>query len=1341
MYSRALMQHTSSFVFSYLVPVLSTVCMAVVPVLSSEPVYAQDPPTLRVVERTSSSVTARIRTSWTTDLSGHIDPAAATDTAYARKILRSVRGFRELSEMLELSDAEKPTVQVVESDYEETELSDANAAAVSLLSGVLVGEAASIEHIGTMRGQTVGTLVARLLTFDSDRRVLRRYRSMLVRVTFSPSPRLQIDRQTAASAVQAADSRLAEGSWYKLPVTEDGVYRIDRTYIADSMGLNPDQIDPSEIGVYGNGGKPLPASNDAPRPDGLLATPSLVDGGGDGSFDSGDYVLFFANGPSGWTVSGREDEAPAWQHYRNPYTDHIYYFLRLDDPAPTRIEASTRTRDPAGEDHTTFVERRFVEEDQVNLGSDGGSGLEWLSRSFERGGGRTILSDETLPGKINDTMYLRTRVAASASNQSEIALSVNGGEAARVTIPPVYNSSTRHVARARRKAFTVTGTSEALTVRASFEQGPASARGYVDWLEWFYTRDLAAEDDYLRFHTPVNESGSFTFALDAFGAQPMVWDVTAPAEIARLSVHDTSPYRVALSTSEPRELVAFRPDSPSLQRPSSGQSVANQNLRGISGYPDAVVVTPDTFRTHAEELAELRRSQGLNVVVAPVEEIYNEFSGGTPDMRAVRDYLKFLYDRAADEPRRLRYALFFGDGHVDFRGLTNASLNNWILPYETEESLLQIATYTSDDYFGLLDDDEGEWSWEGSSDRSSERVDIGIGRLPVQTVDEAAVVVAKLKQYEQEQSMGSWRGEYTLIADDGPNGSSDDYDLHTQNMEAVADVIRQEGTDFNLNKIYAQSYPAQTTARGRRVPGARDDMLRSLEEGTLLWNYTGHGGPNALAQERLFELDDIDVLRNARKPTIGITATCSFGHWDMPDRQSGAELMVLEEGGGAIAMMTTVRIVFTSTSLQSYNVGLNRALNRALLRRDDDGRPRRLGDIMRITKNSYAGAQGNNRKFNLLGDPMMRIGMPDRPSKLVRLNDAVLEDTTVSLPALKEVNLTGEVLDYSGQRDHGFNGTATFTVFDAMRQVNLRPDQVVYLDDSSYTVRSDVVYRGRARVEDGTFSSSFVVPKDISYSDKPARISFYVQSNAVDGFGATEQLTLNGTAENPVTDPNGPNVQLFLGDTTFVSGGLTGATPELIVKLRDETGLNSAGAGVGHETLLTVDGQEQEAVDIGRYFESDVGSARRGEIRYSLSRQEPGPHTLTVKSWDVVNNATKATLDYYVAPEEDLTIRNVYNYPNPTSGPTRFIVEHNQTPGTVAEVQVRIYTLSGRPIRTLTRQEALTSGPLQVSWDGMDEDLDPVATGVYLYKVRIAVDPTNTTKKVAERIERLAILR
>src|SRR5690606_30710718 len=374
----------------------------------------------------------------------------------------------------------------------------------------------------------------------------------------------------------------------------------------------------------------------------------------------------------------------------------------------------------------------------------------------------------------------------------------------------------------------------------------------------------------------------------------------------------------------------------------------------------------------------------LNVEVAVVSRIYNEFSGGLQDMRAIRDYFRFLYDRSTDDSRRLRYALLLGDGHFNFRNLGGDSqqpeLTNWILPYETEDSFDPDLSYTSDDYFGLLDPEEGIWAWPGIYyGVSTERVDIGVGRIPAQTLEEAAAVVAKIKHYENPETYGSWRTRYLFVADDGYNGIrpvlENRPDLHTQNSDVVAELIRQQEPAINLRKIYGISYTREFL-NGWRLPGARRDLLAALNEGVLIMNYSGHGGEFSLAQEEIFTQSDALALRNLDRVPIVVTATCSFGWWDLAKEQSAAESMLLNPDGGAVALMTTVRLVYTDANINILNVGLNRALNTAMFIRDEQGRPRRIGDALREAKNTNAGLQGNNRKFNLLGDPTMRLGLP-----------------------------------------------------------------------------------------------------------------------------------------------------------------------------------------------------------------------------------------------------------------------------------------------------------------------------------------------------------------------------
>jgi len=652
----------------------------------------------------------------------------------------------------------------------------------------------------------------------------------------------------------------------------------------------------------------------------------------------------------------------------------------------------------------------------------------------------------------------------------------------------------------------------------------------------------------------------------------------------------------------------------------------------------------------------------------------------------------------------------------------------------------------SDDYFGLLDPDEGEWLFSPAGE--TERLDVGIGRLPIYSVEDAATAVRKIKRYEDPATQGPWRTRYTLLADDHrPN--SWDTDLHIQNAEVVGETARAEMAGLNFHKVYMPMYPLQQTALGARYPAATAETLRGLEEGTLLWNYSGHGSPYNLADERLITRDQIQSLRNLDRLTIGITATCSFGRFDLIDERSGGEAFLLNPDGGAIALFTTNRIVYASANPGQNNLGLNVALNRELLRRDGEGRPRRLGDAYRLTKNTAAGAQRNNRKFNLLGDPALRIGLPERPVRVARVNGVAVggEAALPELRALERATVEGEVLTLDGRPDAAFQGEVEVEVYDVAR-TDVLPEVVprVYTD-GTFERRTDLLWRGRATVRDGRWEAAFIVPRDVSYAGKPARIAAYAATGAgLDGSGFTEAVRVATTAGASLDDQEGPQIRLFLNDSTFVPGGLVGGDPVLIAQLSDGSGINVGGLGVGHELRLTLNGREAEAVDIGPFYRSDLDTFTSGTARYPLRDLPQGPNTLTLTAWDIANNSSTASLDFVVEASEQLRIAHAYPYPNPTPGPTRFVFEHNQAPGTPARVQIRIYTLSGRPVRTLDGPETLPAGVLtgstvQVPWDGRDEDFDPLATGVYLYRVRVEVDRGEGERRVAERIERLAVIR
>ena len=1315
---------------------------------------------IRTVESSPEGVVVEITVDWPASMQTVVDSAAiGAFTISAARMLSF--GVPVVSETLELPSKDAPSVSLLATAYDELDLPVGDTLVVQETSGPVVW----LDGLGTSQGRYLINLGVRLLVYEDG--VVRRYRQVRAAVRYasgagkqSVASRLAVSRRNDNPHLAVTESVLANGVVYKIPVHETGLYRIDRDFLASLPDFpSPDAIDPDRVAIYGNGGAPVPALNSAPRLADLVEQPAYRSGGGDGSFDAGDAVVFYGEGPYGWTYG-----AEGWKHYVHPFSNENYYFVKILDE-----DAASPVPEPSGAytDIETLYEtdgRYMVDFDEYMWSKENGSGHTWVMTPIRAGDSRGLVENLMLPGLLQGPVRYQARVAIRSNPAATVRFESDGAFVGSLRAASglllnneVYPIAVPGIAEFERD----TGAGDPLHFSISLEGGAENdALAAVDWLRVFYPKSLRAAGDSLHFSTPGGETGAFEFVLEGFAAEPQVWDVTEPGNVRSLEVRSTgNTWRVqvqAADASTPRELAAFRPSATRPLRAENAQRVASQNLHGLAGYPDFVIVAPDAFRSAADELAEHRRKDGLDVLVTDIRKIYNEFSGGLSDMRGLRDYLRFLYDRGNEAGRPFRYALLFGDGHFNYRNLgldpDEVILENWIPPYETEESFDPIETYTSDDYFGLLDADEGIWVWTGGSGRlpGRERIDIGIGRFPVQIPEEAAAMVAKIKHYENPATYGSWRRQYLLVADDAYNGlravKETHPDLHTQNTDVVAELLAQEYPQIDLRKVYGISYKREF-ANGWRLPFVERDILSFLADGVLVMNYSGHGGEYGLAQERIFTLEDGQELRNYDRMPLFITATCSYGWWDLSGEQSAAEVLLLNESGGAIALMTTVRLVFTDSALNALNVGLNRALNRELFKPAQDGRPRRLGDVMVSTKNTQAGLQANNRKFNLLGDPTLRLGYPSREAVVERVNGTPVENMP-ALRALDKVTIEGNVLTTAGAVDTGFEGQAHFVVFDAERRINV-PDRSV-LSRDYYTVRKDLLWRGTVPVTSGRFSATFVVPKDISYSNEPGRVSVYVRNASEHAAGYTEQVVVGGTAATLPDDHVGPDISLFLNDTTFVSGGLTPADPRLIVKLRDDSGINTVGTGVGHEMLLVVDGDERTAVDIGSRFESDPGSFRSGRVEYSFRSYTDGladgPHSLSVRAWDVINNSNVESLDFVVASTQDVVLENVYNYPNPTSGQTRFVFEHNQPTGSAASVQVRIYALSGRPVRTIDTEEALpsgvlTAGPIQVVWDGRDEDMNLLASGIYLYKVRVRVDQPDGGRSVSEHIEKLAIIR
>lgn len=1274
---------------------------------------------------------------WPRSLAADLDSSGAT--MFDERALEVLSGGAvDGYHLLDLPTQALPTVRVLASDY------DAAPLPLALADSLMPSSARALD-VGIARRKPVATLAVPRIGYSGGE--VRRYRRVVVNVRYAAPRSASAFARNSRVAVQTT-SELSSGTIFRLPIETSGMYRVDAELL-QRLGVDPATTDPNNVRVLHNGGRPVPQVVGEDRPIDLVANPVWIRGGGDGGFAGNDAVVFYAQGPQTWQYSGTE-----WEHTTNPYTRTSFVFLKIGAESE-RIQSAAFPANGAA-DRTTTTGRFVVDREEFSWAEEGGSGLQRFSNLFDAGQGIDLAAQADLPGYTGGPVEGGVSFAVRSLGGSPGAeFRLQSGSEVLVSSRPRQVSTGPESPLAIEAQARFSATTLSFPVRARLEPGAASLieqRAGVDWLRIFYPRTLTAQDGLLRFATPPDASGPLSFALSGFAAEPQVWDVTDALRPTRLAIQSAGgAWRVQLSQAagSPRELVAFT-EASAQRLTGEATRVTNANLRGIAGFPDYVIVVPDTFRVQAQQLADHRAAQGLSPIVVSSRLIFDAFGGGAGDPSAIRDYLRFLYERAPTSDQAPRYVLLFGDGHFNYRGLgQDASvpyLTNWLPPYETEEALSPLNSFTTDDFFALLDPGEGRVV------STSERIDLGIGRLPIQSSEQATALVAKLMRYDGAASFGPWRNRYLFAADDALQSGVSDGDLHLQNADYVAEDVESMDASIHVRKVYGDAYERVQTV-GVKLPEANADIIRQINDGILAFNYSGHGSPLGLASEDLFTVEDLPTLRNGNRLPIFITATCSFGHWDLQQEQSLAERVLLMSEGGGVAMFTTVRVVSTSRSPTTLNLGVNLQLNKALFERDGDGNATRFGDAYYKLKQTPPGYQGNGRRFNLLGDPAQRFGLPGLRAQVDRVNGIALDTSAAQVRALDEVRISGRVVTSAGAQATGFTGTMALSVYDAERRVEVTiPRQYTTNDLATYdfTVGEDLLWRGEVDVVGGAFDAAFVVSKDIAYADAPGQIVAYAQGTnggtEAQAIGGTRRIVVGGSAPVPTDDDDGPDVELFLGDESFVGGSLTSSAPELIVRLSDKTGINTVGSGVGHELLLVVNGDQANARDIGSSFRADPNQSRSGEVRVPLDDLEPGPGTLTVRAWDVLNNATEAKLDFVVAASQALDVRRVANFPNPMSSSTRIAFEHNQPPGTQADVRVRIFTLSGQLVRTMDAFEALPmgvlpSGGVRIPYDGLDQDGDPLAPGLYLYQLRVSLTRDDGTTDVVERVERLAVVR
>ena len=1197
----------------------------------------------------------------------------------------------------------------------------------TIFSGLKLSESPALEvEFKQSRGQHF--LVSSFTPLLSQNGVVKRIKTIKLKIANTELPAAQ-----NRAHVFSSNSVLKSGTWYKIGVNQSGVYKITKSFL-ESLGVNTTSLNPNTINIYGNHQSELPLNNDLARPDDLVKNAIYVAGENDNVFNDNDYILFYATGP----MKESDINGVGFNYSLNDYDSLSYYYIGINgNEAPKRVQNQNAAIGTANKTSSSFDEVAFYEKDEINLLQ---SSRLWLGESFE------IYQSQdfslSTPGYISSSpATLKCKAAIySPTGASNITVSSNGQNLGLVDGLLTFGSYTKAVLNILET--TINLSNNTTTLQLNFNQnGDPSANAWLDAIQINYRRNLTNNQGQVRVRDWLNvDAGNVTqYTISSPMNGTWVWEVTDPFNVKKLSTTSSgNNLTYKIDTDSLRTFAVFNADQS--YAPIAMGKIENQNLHA-SEQVDYLIVSHASLIDQANRLADLHRANGLTVQVVDVQKVYNEFSSGIADPVAIRWMAKMFYDRANGNPNEMISSLLlFGDGSYDpLRRKKDNDKVNLIPTYQDQgatknNGIITLTTsYTSDDFFGILDDLESIDKYD--------LMDIGVGRFPVSTVAEARALVDKVQHYMQfgsslysnaagvncdengyASSLGDWRTRSVLISDDEDNGK------FVFDCESLADTMNSIYPEMNVVKIYLDAFQQESTSSGQRYPEAENAINQIINSGALVANYVGHGGESGLTPERVLSIPTIQSWTNINKLTLFVSATCEFSRFDDPEFVSAGEIMLNLPHGGAIALLTTTRLVYITT-----NSNLVRNLYSNLFRIENN-KPLTLGEIIRRSKNLTAGDE-NIRNFTLLGDPALELGRALPNIKTTKINGVLAANFTDTLKALSKVEIEGIVTDNNGNLIPNFNGIAYPTVYDkAITRSTLSQDEGS--PEIEFEDRVSQLYKGKSTVTNGKFKYSFIVPKDINYTYGKGKLSYYSENGNAQKIGYDTSIVIGGVDPNGIVDNVGPEVELFMNDENFVNSGITDESPVFIAKVSDENGINTTGNGIGHDISIIIDNETANPVILNNYYEADLDTYQSGEVRYQFLNLEPGVHTAQFKVWDVNNNSTEETIRFEVKLKEEVAISHLLNYPNPFVNRTEFYFEHNQVCNQL-DAKIEIFTVSGKLVKSIIKTVNTNAYRSDgIVWDGTDDFGDRIGRGVYIYRLSIETD----TGEKADKLEKLVIL-
>ena len=1083
----------------------------------------------------------------------------------------------------------------------------------------------------------------------------------------------------------ASSSVLSTGKWVKISIKETGIYRLTYSDLK-SMGFSK----PENVQIYGYGGWMLTENFSVPKIDDLPRVSVKV--------IPNDCILFYAKGSIKWKYNVSTGDR--FIHENNPYSDLGYYFITESSEATNQMKVSPFDG-TFSQEIKTFNDYSIHETDLINIRK---AGREFYGENFSYTTSQNFTFNT--PGITQDDGFITVNFVAKASANTPVTMKINNGNSATQTM----NQSSENNAITFRVVWNEQK-KESNTVNITYgATGHAVAR--LNFIRLNYNRFLNLSGSHVFFRNISAIGVPSKYILSGAGQNVEIWNITNNEQPSRMEAK-TSGNDIFYTSNSPslEEFVAVDiSKKDQFPKPTVIGEIKNQNLHALP-QTDMVIISHPDFVEQAERIAELHReNDNLRVLVVLTEEIYNEFSSGNPDASAYRWLMKMFYDRGnelGDENELPKYLLLFGDGTFDNKLIMadewkSRNPANKILTYQAYESLSEATSYVVDDYFGFLDDDEG-------TTLSSSKLDIGIGRFPVRTVEEAKNVTDKTINYVRNPVHGAWKNKVCFVADDNSQGETDFRHMRQADELACTYMNEGNGKNFLVDKIYLQTFKKQTGASGYTYPEAITKLHDLLKSGVLMVNYTGHGSTNNWAEEAVYTKADIQNIATDKLPLF-VTATCDFARFDDFDTSAG-EMVLLDPKGGGIALFSTTRVVYSTE-----NSMLNKEFCKYIFSKTETGKRLRLGDIMKLSKRNLT--DSNKLSFSLFGDPALTLAYPEYLAKITSVNELNPENNEIAFKAGSTIEIKGEIVHPDGTKSTDFNGISYLSLLDSK-------EVLIEIDRAPNTLydQSRVLFSGKDSVRNGDFSFKFVVPKDMSYSMKNGLINLYASDydNNNEAQGYFDNLVIGGTDNEGMNDNTPPQINyVYLNHPDFKNGDIVNASPLFFAEVEDDTGINISGNGIGHDAIIVIDNSPYNKFVINNYFESEVGNPGKGVFKFNIPRLSAGKHTLTFRAWDVMNNSSSKTIEFEVKQDVSPQIFDLYASPNPAKEVVNFYISHDR-PENYLTIQIEVYSLSGQLLWKYSETDySKTFDAVPIQWDLCTSGGQKLAPGVYVYRATVS---------------------